>query len=98
MGRDDHVNSIVFEFDEKNIKKRILLDRKELGMRIFEFYHQITDRYIMGERKGGALKIYSNFMITEIEILASGGEHFFNRDIKIKMDVNPRKYTFTELR
>jgi hypothetical protein len=98
IGRDDQVNSIVFEFDEKNIKKRILLDRQNMGMRIFEFYHRITDRYIMGERQGEALKIYSNFMITDIEIIATGGERFFNRDIKIKMDVNPRKYTFTELR
>lgn len=98
QGRDDRLNSIVFEFDEKNIKKRILVDRLGLGIRIFEFYHQITDRYIMGERREGELKIYSNFMITDIEIQASGGERFINRDIKIKMDVNPRKYTFTELR
>ena len=98
LGRDDKINSIVFEFDEKNIKKRILLDRKEMGMRIFEFYHQITDRYIMGEHREGTLKIYSNFMITDIEIIASGGERYINRDINIKMDVNPRKYTFTELR
>ena len=98
MGRDDQVNSIVFEFDERNIKKRILLDRRLLDIRIFEFYHQVTDRYLMGERQGGDLKIYSNFMITDIELVASGGERFFNRDIMIKMDVNPRKYTFTELR
>lgn len=98
MGRDDQVNSIVFEFDEENIKKRILLDRRVLDMRIFEFYHQITDRYIMGEQQGGSLKIFSNFMITDIELVAYGGERFFNRDIKIKMDVNPRRYTFTELR
>jgi hypothetical protein len=37
-------------------------------------------------------------MITDIEIIASGGERIMNRDIKIKMKVNPRKYTFTELR
>jgi hypothetical protein len=98
LGRDDQVNNIVFEFDERNIKKRILLDRRLLDLRIFEFYHQITDRYIMGERQEGALKIYSNFMITDIELVASGGERSFNGDIKIKMDVNPRKYTFTELR
>lgn len=97
-GMDDHINSIVFEFDEQNIKKRILVDRKNLGIRIFEFYHRITDRYIMGERQDGALKIYSNFMISDIEILASGGEYYINSDITIKMDVNPRKYTFTELR
>lgn len=97
-GRDDLQNNIVFEFDEDNIKKRILLDRRELGLRIFEFYHQRTDRYIMGEKLDDAIKIYSNFMITDIEIIASGGERSVNRDIKIRMDVNPRRYTFTELR
>ena len=98
LGMDDNVQSIVFEFDENYIKKRIILNRNDLNMRIFEFYHQKTDRYLMGERLEDSFKIYSNFMITDIEIVASGGERILNRDIKIKMEVNPRKYTFTELR
>ena len=98
FGIDDQQNSIVFEFDENYIKKRIILNRIDLSMNIFEFYHQKTDRYLMGERLEGSFKIYSNFMITEFEIIASGGDRTINRDIKIKMEVNPRKYTFTELR
>jgi len=98
LGRDDLQNNIVFEFDENYIKKRIVLNRVDLKMNIFEFYHQKTDSYLMGERLEGAFKIYSNFMITEFEIITKGGERTINRDIKIKMDVNPRKYTFTELR
>ena len=98
LGRDDQQNNIVFEFDEDYIKKRIILNRADLDMHIFEFYHQKTDRYLMGERMENSFKIYSNFMITDIEIIASGGERTINRDIKIKMEVNPRKYTFTELR
>ncbi len=98
LGRDDLENSIVFDFDESYIKKRIIINRYNLDMSIFEFYHQKTDRYLMGEKLGDSFKIYSNFMITDIEIIASGGERTINRDIKIKMEVNPRKYTFTELR
>lgn len=98
LGSDDHQNNILFEFDENYIKKRITLNRVDHQMNIFEFYHQKTDRYLMGERLEDAFKIYSNFMITEIEIIARGGERAINREIKIKMDVNPRKYTFTELR
>lgn len=98
MANDDHQNTILFEFDENNIKKRISLNRFDHQMNIFEFYHQKTDRYLMGERSEDAFKIYSNFMITEIELVARGGERTINREIKIKMDVNPRKYTFTELR
>jgi hypothetical protein len=98
LGRDDMEKSIVFDFDERYIKKRIIINRTNLDMSIFEFYHQKTDRYLMGENLGDSFKIYSNFMITDIEIIASGGERTINRDIKIKMEVNPRKYTFTELR
>ena len=95
---DDQMDHIIFEFDERHVKKRIHLERVGLQMLTFEFYHQQTYKYLMGERQEDAFRIYSNFMITEFEIVARGGVTTFNRDIKIKMDVNPRRYTFTELR
>jgi len=98
LARDDHQSSIVFEFDENHIKKRITLNRVGLDLKIFEFYHQKTNHYLMGERSNKSFRIYSNFMITEFEIIASGGNRTFNRDVVVKMEVNPRKYTFTELR
>lgn len=98
IAHDDQMNHIVFEFDEHLVKKRILLQRVGLLMDTFEFYHQKTDKYLMGERVEDAFRIYSNFMITQFEIVAWGGITTYNREIKIKMDVNPRRYTFTELR
>lgn len=98
LGRDDQQSSIIFEFDEDYIKKRILLDRVSQEIKIFEFYHQKTDQYLMGEKQEDSFKIFSNFMISDIEIIASGGERSLNREIKIKTEVNPRRYTFTELR
>ena len=95
---DDRMDLIIFEFDTPEVKKRIHLDREGLKMKTFEFYHRLTDKYLMGERLEDAVKIYSNFMITDFEIVARGGETTYNRDLKIKMDVNPRRYTFTELR
>jgi len=95
---DDMQNHLVFDLDENHIRKRINLNRAGGALSIFEFYHQKTDRYLMGERLENSFKIYSNFMITEFEIIASGGIRSFNQDIKVKMEVNPRKYTFTELR
>lgn len=95
---DDFMDHLVFDFDEPYVKKRIHLDRKDLLMNTFEFYHQRTNKYLMGERRDNSFKIFSNFMITEFEITASGGQRSYNRDIRIKMDVNPRRYTFTELR
>lgn len=95
---DDLLDHIVFDFDDTHVKKRIHLDRVGLQMKTFEFYHRITNKYLMGERQGDAIRIYSNFMITDFEILARGGTTTYNRDVKIKMEVNPRRYTFTELR
>ncbi len=95
---DDMQKHLVFDMDESYIKKRISLNRMGGEINMFEFYHQKTDRYLMGERLEDSFKIYSNFMITEFEIVASGGLRTFNRDIKVKMDVNPRRYTFTDLR
>ena len=95
---DDLLDHIVFDFDETHVKKRIHLDRTGFKMKSFEFYHRQTNKYLMGERRDDAIRIYSNFMITDFEILARGGVTTYNRDVKIKMDVNPRRYTFTELR
>ncbi len=95
---DDIENHLQFEFDEELIKKRISLDRNLLQMDKFEFFHQRTKKYLMGERIDNGFKVYSNFMITEFEIIARGGKVSYNRDVEVKMKVNPRKYTFTELR
>ena len=97
-GRDDQMNHLVFEFDEDYIKKRVLLGRTDLKMNLFEFYQQQTDRYLMGERQEEAFRIYSNFIIGDIEIVARGGERSLNRPVDVKMDVNPRRYSFTDLR
>lgn len=95
---DDYMDHLVFDFDEPRIKKRIHLDRKNLNMNNFEFYHHLSHKYMMGERRENSYRVFSNFMITEFEIVASGGQITYNRELKIKMDVNPRRYTFTEIR
>ncbi len=98
LARDDQNQMLHFEFDEELVKKRIALDRNQLYMRTFEFFHQRTNKYLMGERIENGYKIYSNFMITEFEIIARGGSVSYNREVEVKMDVNPRRYTYTELR
>lgn len=98
LALDDLADELKFEEDEKYVKKRIHLDRKSFKLKLFEFYHQKTDRYLMGEMVDKTLKVYSNFMITEFEMHAKGGTVVYNQSIPVKMDVNPRKYTFTELR
>jgi hypothetical protein len=90
-------NQISFEFDETNIKKRISLDRSSFQMQKFEFYHSKTSEYIMGERTEGGIRIFSNFIISDFEIFGSGGTVSYNKDIKVKMNVNPGRYSFVDL-
>ena len=85
------------EFDQSLVKKRISVKRDLMQMDLFEFYHQRTGKYLMGERVDRGFKIYANLMISEFEVIASGGTVEYNRKIKVKMDVNPRRYTYIDL-
>lgn len=97
LARDDYGENISFEFDENYIKKRIFLNRTDLRMNKFEFYHSRTNEYLMGERIEGGYKTYSNFIITDFEIVTSGGVIKYNQEREVKMDVNHEKYSFIEL-
>ncbi len=88
---------IVLEYDQPSVKKRITLRRNEFQMDIFEFYHQKTGKYLMGERIEGGYRIFSNLVIADFEIVARGGTLSYNRDLEVKMDVNPRRYTYIDL-
>lgn len=97
LARDDTGESIYFEFDEKNTRKRITLNRTDFKMNNFEFYNSMTDKYMMGERTETGYRTYSNFIISEFEIHTSGGIITYNMDKEIRMDVNPKKYGFVNL-
>jgi hypothetical protein len=99
MGTPVEDDRSIFElaFDQPHVKKRILLRKNEMQMDIFEFYHQQTGKYLMGERIEGGYKIYANLMIGYFEIEAKGGTLEFNRDLKVKMEVNPKRYTYIDL-
>lgn len=84
-------------YDQPQIKKRITLRKNDFQMDIFEFYHQRTGRYLMGERIEGGYRIFSNLVIADFEIVARGGTISYNRELEVKMEVNPRRYTFIDL-
>lgn len=88
---------IIFDFDESLIKKRISFGRESLKMDKFEFYHTQTDKYLRGERNEEGFRIFTNFMITEFEVIAKGGTILYNKEMKVKMEANPRRYTFINL-
>ena len=83
-----------FHFNDAETRKDILLDREMLRLDKFEFINTETGKYFMGERNSEELKVYSNFMISGLEIVAKGGEIVYNQSIEVKMGVNRRKYTF----
>ena len=88
---------IVFNCNEPYIKKQIFLDRESLIMDQFEFSHTETGKYIRGERTREGIRIYSNFMISEFEVLAQGGQLAYNKKIQVKMQVNPKRYSIINL-
>jgi len=88
---------ITYDFDEDLIKKRIVVESEDLGLNTFQFHHQRTNEYVMGEKTGEGIRIYSNFMIGTMEVQARGGTTTYNQDVDVRMDVNPDKYTFIEL-
>ena len=88
---------IVLSYDVPSIKKRITLRKNDFQLDIFEFYHQKTGRYLMGERIEGGYRIFSSLVVADFEIVARGGTISYNRDLEVKMDVNPRRYTFIDL-
>jgi len=94
--QEDRPN-VELEFDKPQVKKRIHLQKNGMQMDIFEFYHHQTGKYLMGERIADGYKIYANLMIDYFEITARGGTLEYNRDIRVKMDVNPRRYTYIDL-
>ena len=89
--------NLLFEFDEQWIKKRIILSDRGPEMQKFEFLHARTGEYLMGERTGEGIVIYSNFIVGDFEIATGGGERTFNSDMEVDMKVNPRRYTFIDL-
>lgn len=94
---DPDRNRVELSYDKPYIKKRIALRKNDFQMDIFEFYHQQTGRYLMGERIEGGYRIFSNLVIADFEIVARGGTISYNREMKVKMEVNPRRYTFIDL-
>ncbi|MGW8315623.1 MAG: DUF4292 domain-containing protein [Bacteroidales bacterium] len=96
LGEPDH-GRIELSYDQPYIKKRIALRKNDFQMDIFEFYQQQTGRYLMGERIEDGYRIFSNLVIADFEIVARGGTISYNREVEVKMEVNPRRYTFIDL-
>ncbi len=89
---------ILFDISEEFNNKKIYIDRENFKLKKFEFFNTRSNEYIIGERKGqNEFFFSSNFILNEFDIKASGGEIEFNRIISVNMEVNRRKYSFTEL-
>jgi hypothetical protein len=95
--RESSFTSMEFSFDVPDITKKITVNRESLRTEKFEFYHQKTGNFLLGERDNERFRIHSNFMLSDFEIVLSGGTASYNRAQQVKMEVNPRKYTFVNL-
>lgn len=89
---------ILFDNSEDFITKKVYLDSKSFYLKKFEFLQTRTNEYIVGEKlDDGGFRFFSNFLINDFEIKASGGEIVYNRPVKVNMDVNRKKYSFIEI-
>lgn len=90
--------NILFDISEEFITRKIYLDRQTFGLNKFEFFNTRSNEYIVGEKQEGkGFRFFSNFLINDFEILASGGEIMYNQPMEVNMEVNRRRYSFIEL-
>lgn len=88
---------LIFDGSKGYINKKVYIDKKKFKLQKFEFIQTKTNDYILGERtETDGMKFSSNFIVSDFEILAHGGELSYNRMIDIRMTVNRRKYSFIE--
>jgi len=97
MVMEDSLQNLCFEFEDRYIRKRIILDPSALYMTKFEFIHSRSEEFFQGERREDGFTINSNFMINDFQINAGRGSVTYNREIDVKMEVNPRKYSFVDI-
>lgn len=84
---------LIFDFSIPHITKKITYHGKSLKMKTFEFFHKKTGEYIVGEsNEADSVKIYSNYIFDDVEIVAVGGEQTLNEEIKIDISYNKNKY------
>lgn len=95
--RDLSLSRKVLHFDEPHIAKKITLDGKTSRMDKFEFFHDQTGKYFMGERKEEGFTLFTNFMMGEVEVRATGGACLYNVEIPVRMSINRRRYSFVNL-
>jgi len=90
--------NIMFDLSGDFNNRKIYIDRENYKLERFEFVNKRSNEFMLGEREeDGAVRFHSNFIIGEVEIKASGGEIFYNREISVNMEVNKRRYSFIEL-
>lgn len=91
-------DEILFDKSEDFITKKIYLDNELFYLKKFEFLHTRTNEYIVGEKLDhDSFRFFSNFLINDFEIKASGGELFYNRPVEVNMEVNRKRYSFIEI-
>jgi len=91
-------NKLIVDNSSQDISKKIYYSSPDLGVVNFEFFQKKTGEYIVGEKKQeGSFVFYSNYLIDDVTLEASGGEIEFDRDVSVDLYVNPDKYEIIHL-
>jgi len=90
--------NINIDLSERDIDKRIIVERADLMINKFEFFQKKTSEYIVGERSdSNDFIIYSNFIVDDLMLKVSGGDIEYNKRLKIDLDFNRTKYDIVYL-
>lgn len=96
--RESGQGSLNLEREAPDVLKRINLASDGLSLQNFEFRHQRTGSYIMGEGSELGTRIFTNLFYGSMEAFITPGTTDHNRRINVRTQIPSRKYTTIEIR
>jgi hypothetical protein len=90
--------AIVVNRSLKNVVKEIEYSAEDVTLKRFEFFQKKTGEYVVGQISGkNNIVIYSNFIVGHFIFEGSEGEVEYNREIKVDLSINRKKYDIVYL-
>ncbi|MCF8224957.1 MAG: DUF4292 domain-containing protein [Bacteroidales bacterium] len=84
---------LIIDTSAGNVRKTVTFETSNLNLKSFEFFQKGTGEYVVGEfGSNDTLTIYADYILNDIKIEATGGTIEYNRELKVNLEINRRKY------
>lgn len=91
-------SSLLVDRSVQDISKKIYFRMPGIQVDKFEFFQKKSGEYVVGEMKEkNKIIIYSNYIVDDLTLEAEGGEVEYDREVKVNLSVNNRKYNIIHL-